>query len=98
MEPEQTSVARQLLTLSRGNIYVIHTQTQKEVMDVLVSVRFVSSTQYVVEVVSNTSTVALRVVGGDEKGTQCLGRPPCSWGCKYRDLYLQVRGVSDLRQ
>jgi hypothetical protein len=22
---------------------------------------------------SNTSTVALRVVGGDEKGTQCLG-------------------------
>jgi hypothetical protein len=23
--------------------------------------------------VSNTSTVALRVVGGDEKGTQCLG-------------------------
>jgi hypothetical protein len=26
-----------------------------------------------VEVGSNTSTVALRVVGGDEKGTQCLG-------------------------
>jgi hypothetical protein len=22
---------------------------------------------------SNTSTVSLRVVGGDEKGTQCLG-------------------------
>jgi hypothetical protein len=22
---------------------------------------------------SNTSTVALRVIGGDEKGTQCLG-------------------------
>jgi hypothetical protein len=26
-----------------------------------------------VEVGSNTSAVALRVVGGDEKGTQCLG-------------------------
>jgi hypothetical protein len=26
-----------------------------------------------VEAWSNTSTVALRVVGGDEKGTQCLG-------------------------
>jgi hypothetical protein len=26
-----------------------------------------------VEVRSNTSTVSLRVIGGDEKGTQCLG-------------------------
>jgi hypothetical protein len=26
-----------------------------------------------VEAGSNTSTVAIRVVGGDEKGTQCLG-------------------------
>jgi hypothetical protein len=26
-----------------------------------------------VEAGSNTSAVALRVVGGDEKGTQCLG-------------------------
>jgi hypothetical protein len=26
-----------------------------------------------VEAGSNTSIVALRVVGGDEKGTQCLG-------------------------
>jgi hypothetical protein len=26
-----------------------------------------------VEAGPNTSTVALRVVGGDEKGTQCLG-------------------------
>jgi hypothetical protein len=26
-----------------------------------------------VEAVSNTSTVALRVVGGDKKGTECLG-------------------------
>jgi hypothetical protein len=29
-----------------------------------------------VEAGSNTSTVALRVVGGDEKGTQCLGVQP----------------------
>jgi hypothetical protein len=36
-----------------------------------------------VEAGSNTSTVALRVVGGDEKGTQCLGGiigSLCSWG------------------
>jgi hypothetical protein len=26
-----------------------------------------------VEAGSNTTTVALRVLGGDEKGTQCLG-------------------------
>jgi hypothetical protein len=32
-----------------------------------------------VEAESNTSTVTLRVVGDDEKGTQC----PCSWGYKY---------------
>jgi hypothetical protein len=32
---------------------------------------FVSSSR--VEAGSNTSTVAVRVVGGDEKGTQCLG-------------------------
>jgi hypothetical protein len=33
------------------------------------------------ETVPNTSTVGLRVVGGYEKGTQCLGAiigPPCS--------------------
>jgi hypothetical protein len=36
-----------------------------------------------VEVGSNNSTVALRVVGGGEKGTQCWGGitgSPCSWG------------------
>jgi hypothetical protein len=35
-----------------------------------------------VEAGSNISTVSLPVVGGDEKGTQCLGGitgPPCSW-------------------
>jgi hypothetical protein len=32
-----------------------------------------SCSQSRVEVGSNTSTVALQVVGGDEKGTQCLG-------------------------
>jgi hypothetical protein len=30
-----------------------------------------------VEAGSNTSILALQVVGGDEKGTQW---PPCSWG------------------
>jgi hypothetical protein len=49
---------------------------------------------------SNGSTVALRVVGGDEKGTQCLGY---NWATlfledKYGDLALQVRGVWNLRQ
>jgi hypothetical protein len=36
-----------------------------------------------VEAGSNTSTVALRVIGGDEKGTPVPGGmtgPPCSWG------------------
>jgi hypothetical protein len=53
-----------------------------------------------VEAVSNISTVALRVVGGDEKGTQCLGiNPghPVHGGYKYGDLDLQVGGVSNLR-
>jgi hypothetical protein len=45
-----------------------------------------------VEAGSNTSTVALRVVGGDEKGTQCLGV------YKYGDLALRVGGVSNLRK
>jgi hypothetical protein len=39
----------------------------------------------------NTSTVALRVVGGDEKGTQCLGHP-VPGGYKIGDLALQVWG------
>jgi hypothetical protein len=53
-----------------------------------------------VEVGSNTSTVALRVVGGDEKGTQCRGVKlghPVPGGYKYRDLALQVGGVSNIR-
>jgi hypothetical protein len=36
-----------------------------------------------VEAGSNTSTVALRIVGGDENGIQCRGGiigPPCVWG------------------
>jgi hypothetical protein len=44
---------------------------------------------------SNTSTVALRVVGGDDKGTQCLGVKldyPVPGGYKYSDLALQVGG------
>jgi hypothetical protein len=54
-----------------------------------------------VEAVSNNSTVALRFVGGDGKGTQCLGVKlghPVSGGNKYRDLALQVGGVSSLRE
>jgi hypothetical protein len=50
---------------------------------------------------SNTSTLALQVVRGDEKGTQCLGLQPSHsvpGGYKYRDLALQVGGVSNLRQ
>jgi hypothetical protein len=35
--------------------------------------RFLSVQPDRVEAGSNTSTVALRVVGGDEKGTECLG-------------------------
>jgi hypothetical protein len=56
-----------------------------------------------VEAGSNTSTVALRVVGGSEKGTQCL--EVYNWATlflgdinKYGDLALQVGGVSNLRQ
>jgi hypothetical protein len=49
-----------------------------------------------VEAGSNTSTVAWRVVGGDEKG---ITGPPCALGgYKYGDLALQVGGVSDLKQ
>jgi hypothetical protein len=54
-----------------------------------------------VKAASNNFTVALRVVGGDEKGTQCLGvllGHPVPGGYKYGDLALQVGGVSNLRQ
>jgi hypothetical protein len=54
-----------------------------------------------VEAGSNTSTVALLVIGGDEKETQCLGvylGHPVPGGYKYGDPALQVDGVSNLRQ
>jgi hypothetical protein len=54
-----------------------------------------------VKVGSNTSTASLRVVGGDEKGTQCLGAQPghpVPGRYKYVDLVLQVGGVSNLRE
>jgi hypothetical protein len=54
-----------------------------------------------VEVGSNTSTVALRLVGGDKNGTQCLGVQlghPVPEGYKYGDLALQVAGLSNMRQ
>jgi hypothetical protein len=53
-----------------------------------------------VEAGYNTSTPALRVVRGDEKGTQCPGvylGHPVSGGYKYGDLALQVGRVSDER-
>jgi hypothetical protein len=48
----------------------------------------------------NSSTVALRVVRGDVKGTQGPGVQlghPVPRGCKYGDLALQVGGVPDER-
>jgi hypothetical protein len=45
------------------------------------------------EVGSNTSTVALQAVEGDEKGTQCLGVlpvHPIPGVYKYGDVALQV--------
>jgi hypothetical protein len=54
-----------------------------------------------VEAGLNTSNLALRVVGGDEKGTQCLGillGHPVPGEYKCGDLVLQVEGVSNLRQ
>jgi hypothetical protein len=50
-----------------------------------------------VEARENTSTVALLVVRGDGKGTQCPGvylGHPVPGGYKYGDLALQVGGVS----
>jgi hypothetical protein len=48
---------------------------------------------------SNTSTVALRVVGGDEKGTQCYNWATLFSGAyKYWDLALQFGAVSNLRE
>jgi hypothetical protein len=54
-----------------------------------------------VEEGSNTSTIALQVIGGDKEGTQCLGvllGPLVPKKHKYGDLALQVGGVSNLRQ
>jgi hypothetical protein len=48
-----------------------------------------------VEACSNTSTVALGIVGGDEKEIQYLGvylSHPVPGGYKYGDLALQVGG------
>jgi hypothetical protein len=48
-----------------------------------------------VEVESNTSTAALRVVEGEEKGIRCLGVKLChpvTGEHEYRHLVLQVGG------
>jgi hypothetical protein len=50
---------------------------------------------------SNTSAVALRVVGGDEKGTQCLEVKlghTVPGGYKYGNLVLQDGEVSNMKQ
>jgi hypothetical protein len=52
------------------------------------------------EAESNTSTLTLQVVGGDEKGTPCLRVKPglsVPGEYEYGDVALQVGGVSDLR-
>jgi hypothetical protein len=49
----------------------------------------------------NTSTIALKVVGGNGKGTQCLGvylRHPVPGGYKYRGLAFQIGGILNIRQ
>jgi hypothetical protein len=56
----------------------------------------------VVEAGSNTSTVAQKVVGGDEMGTQCWGwgegeRMVINRGYKRGDLALQVEWGGDSR-
>jgi hypothetical protein len=46
-----------------------------------------------VEVDYNISTVALKVVNGDENGSKCMGVKLCqlvTGGYKYRDLVPQV--------
>jgi hypothetical protein len=50
---------------------------------------------------SNSSTVALIVIGGDEERTQCLGLQPGHpdpGEYKYGDLARHVGGVSNLSQ
>jgi hypothetical protein len=83
VEPEETFIARQRL----GKHICIATTTQATIMFSVCSVKSgnkrgelvnwssVSLKQrsyFRVEVGSNISTVALRVVGGDENETQCL--------------------------
>jgi hypothetical protein len=83
VEPEEMSVARQQL----GKQVSSATDTQatiEELLRTIFSVRFVRSCNKrkelvnwcsvsLVEAGSNTSTVNLRIVGGDEKRTQGLG-------------------------
>jgi hypothetical protein len=52
--------------LEGGDLYSVLPKLRGEV-------RTHQETQTRVEAESNTSTVALRVVGGDKKGTQCPG-------------------------
>jgi hypothetical protein len=61
--------AKQQLNSNRGTVFsVVRAETLKPEQLVRVSAVIAR-----VEASSNSSTVALRVVGGDEKGMQCLG-------------------------
>jgi hypothetical protein len=54
-----------------------------------------------VEASSNTSNLVMRVVGDDEKETQCLGVKlghPVPGGYKYGDQAIQAGRISNLRQ
>jgi hypothetical protein len=82
VEPEETFIARQ--RLGKHVPVVTNKQTTIDVLlETMFSIRSVQrgykrrdlrfGSGPRVEASSNTSTVALRVVGGDEKGTQFLG-------------------------
>jgi hypothetical protein len=105
-DPEKTSTARQRHEKHVSAVKNNHATT-KELSEAAFVPRLFKENQRDklliprVEAGSNTSTVALLLVGDDEKGTQCLGVKlghPVRGGYKYGDLALQVGVVSNLRQ
>jgi hypothetical protein len=79
MKPAETAVARELLCKHARCQVMAATNTHakmEELLEAVFSERSVPRGHDSVarlEAGSNTFTVALRVVGGDEKGNQCLG-------------------------
>jgi hypothetical protein len=60
-----------------------------------------SSSESRVETGSNNFTVAMRIVGDDEKGTQCLGYNRATLflgGINTRNLLSRLREISNLKQ